>query len=428
VRRLYNVLIGVAAPLAFAAVLVRGLRDPAYRQGLGERFGFGRRTAGAPCIWLHAASLGEVAAAAAVLRALRARHPGTPIVVTTVTPTGRSRAREMFGAGAAVRFLPYDTPRAVTRFLDNVEPALAIIMETELWPNLFRACSRRALPLVLASARMSAKSASRYRRCGALFRDLFTANVIVAAQTADDAGRFRSIGADPQRTHVVGNVKFDIEVVADGGARAQALRHQILGGRPTWIAGSTHPGEDEQVVDAHCEVRAHLPDTLLVLAPRHPSRFDGVAALLARRGLTFVRRSSGAPVAADAAVLLLDTVGELTAFYAAADIAFVGGSLVPVGGHNLLEPAALGVPVLCGPSQFNGREIAALLCAAGAALSVADARTLAASVRRLFDRPEERRRIGAIGRATVAAERGSVARLLELIERSAPPASATALI
>jgi len=424
VRRLYNVLIGLAVPLAFAAVLLRGLRDRAYRQGLGERFGFGRRAAGAPCIWLHAASLGEVAAAAAVLSALRARHPETPIVVTTATPTGRSRARELFGAGTVVRFLPYDTPRAVARFLDNVEPALAIIMETELWPNLFRECARRALPLVLASARLSAKSASRYRRCGALFRDIFTANVIVAAQTAGDAERFRSIGAHPERTHVVGNVKFDIEVGADGGVRAQRLRSQTLGGRPTWIAGSTHAGEDEQVIDAHCQVRAQRPDALLVLAPRHPSRFDGVAALLARSGLAFSRRSGGAPVAADAAVLLLDTLGELSDFYAAADIAFVGGSLVPIGGHNLLEPAALGVPVLYGPSQFNGRESAALLSAAGAALPVADARTLAASVRRLFDRPEERQRIGAIGRATVASARGSVARLLALIETSAPASTA----
>ena len=297
----------------------------------------------------------------------------------------------------------------------NVEPKLAVIMETELWPNLFRECARRGLPVLLASARLSANSVARYRRFDALFRGIFTDNVIVAAQTPEDAERFRRIGADSAKTHVVGNVKFDLQIEGDSGAQASALRAQSFSGRPVWIAGSTHAGEEEQVLDAHAALCAHLPGALLILVPRHPNRFDGVAALLTRRGCAFVRRSTGKPVPADAKVLLLDSVGELGAFYACADLAFVGGSLVPIGGHNLLEPAALGIPVLTGPSNFNGKEIADLLLREGAVQRIADARELGAAVIRLFDQPESRRRIGARGLRTVAAHRGSVDRLLELV-------------
>ena len=415
-RRLYNFLVVVAAPLAFLAVLLRGFRDRAYWAGLGERFGRGRRLRAGRCLWLHAASLGEVSAAATIVRTLAARDSKTSIVVTTATPTGRARARGLFGDDADIRFLPYDTRGAVARFLDNIGPALAIVMETELWPNLFRECARRGVPVVLASARLSPKSVSRYRRFGSLFKDLFTPNVTVAAQTREDADRFIAIGADPARTQVVGNVKFDIEIGADIGDRARVLRREYLGARPVWIAGSTHAGEDEAVIDAQREIGAAVPGALLVLAPRHPHRFDAVAALIARRGLTCVRRAATARVPREAEVLLLDTVGELLAFYGAADIAFVGGSLVPIGGHNLLEPAALGLPVLTGPSNFNAREIAATLTEAGAAVTVADAESLAAAVIRLLKDPERRVRVGALAKAAVEGRRGSVARLLELIE------------
>ncbi len=415
-RRLYNLLIAAAAPFAFLFVLLRGVRDRGYWAGLGERFGYGRRIRSDRSIWLHAASLGEVSAAAPIVRALALRDSKTQIVVTTATPTGRARARGLFGASADIRFLPYDTRASVARFFGNIQPTLAIVMETELWPNLFGECARRNVPLVLASARLSPKSASRYRRFGSLFNGLFTANVVVAAQTDADAERFRSIGADPARTHTVGNVKFDVEIGADIGARARALRSEYLGQRPVWIAGSTHAGEDESVIDAHRRVRTVLPDALLVLAPRHPNRFDAVAALIGRRGLEFVRRSAAARVPRAAAVLLLDTVGELVMFYASADIGFVGGSLAPIGGHNLLEPAALGLPVLTGPSNFNGSEIAAMLADCGGAITVADGESLAAELIRLFQDPQRRLSLGARGKAAVAERRGSVARLVALIE------------
>jgi 3-deoxy-D-manno-octulosonic-acid transferase len=419
-RLVYNALLRVAAPLAFAVVLARGLRDRTYWQALSERFGYGSaRTdvpSGAPCIWLHAVSLGEVSAAAAIVRALRERFIGVALIVTTATPTGRARAQVLFGATADVRFLPYDLPAAVERFLDRVRPDAVLIMETELWPNLFRACARRRLPVVLASARLSEVSVSRYRRFGSLFRDLFTPHVWVAAQTPRDAERFVAIGAAEDRTRVVGNVKFDITIgpeVQDGGL---ALRQGAFAGRPVWVAGSTHEGEEEQVLAAHDRVRAEIPGALLLLAPRHPQRFEAVAALLARRGSRFVRRSAGGPVPAAVDVLLVDTVGELVSLYAAADLAFVGGSLVPVGGHNLLEPAALGLPVLTGPSDANGRDIAALLLGAGAALRVADAPALGGTVAALLASSAERLRIGTLGLAVVAANRGGVARIVALLE------------
>ena len=415
-RRLYGVLVRVAAPLAAALVLVRGLRNPAYREGFAERFGFGGTGAAARCLWLHAVSLGEVTAAAALVRGLQRRHPGTPLLVTTATPTGRAKARSLFGASAGVRYLPYDTPGAVARFLDGVDPLVAIVMETELWPNLLLTCARRGVPVVLASARLSMRSVSTYRRFGSLFRDLFTANVTVAAQSDEDADRFALIGADPERIEVVGNVKFDVEIPATLFDEARALRLGLFGGRPTWIAGSTHAGEETAVLAAHRALLGRVPNALLILAPRHPDRFDRVAALLDDDGWRYVRRSAGLPAPAEAQVLLLDSIGELALFYGTADVAFVGGSLVPIGGHNLLEPAALGVPVLTGPSNENGREILAALAAAGAALVVADAAALKVQLLALFGDAEQRRRAGAAGRAAIDRQRGSVARLLDLVD------------
>jgi 3-deoxy-D-manno-octulosonic-acid transferase len=419
-RLAYNALLRIAAPLAFAVVLARGLRDRAYWQALRERFGYGPprtdASGGAPCIWLHAVSLGEVSAAAAIVRVLRERFLDAVLIVTTATPTGRARAQALFGAAADVRFLPYDLPAAMERFLDRVRPDAVLIMETELWPNLFRACARRDLPVVLASARLSEASVSRYRRFGSLFRELFTPNVWVAAQTPRDAERFVALGAAEGRTRVVGNVKFDITIGPELQGGGLALRHAAFSGRPVWVAGSTHAGEEEQVLAAHDRVRAAIPGALLLLAPRHPQRFDAVAALLALRGSQYVRRSAGSPLPAAADVLLVDTVGELVSLYAAADLAFVGGSLVPVGGHNLLEPAALGLPVLTGPSDANGREIAALLIGTGAALRIADAAALGAAVAALLASPAERLRIGTIGLTVVAANRGGVARIVALLE------------
>ena len=413
-RLVYGVLTRVAAPAVFAATLVRAAKDPAYRTHLGERFGLGRRLA-MPSIWLHAVSVGEVSAAAALVRALHARHPDVPLVLTTATPTGRAQAATLFGADVEVRFLPYDTAGSVRRFLARIRPLAAIIMETELWPNLLHECGRRGVPVVFASARLAARSVPRYRRFGTLF-SAGLRNAWVAAQSSADADRFIALGADPARTRVVGNLKFDMrpgEAVAESG---RELRRRYLGARAVWTAGSTHEGEEELVLGAHAVLERAVRGALLVLVPRHPQRFAGVAALLERRGLVFDRRGRSETVRPEAQVLLLDTMGELTAFYAASDVAFVGGSLVPVGGHNLLEPAALGVPVITGPHTENGPEIARLLIEAGGALEVPDGVALAAAAGRLLADPALRERMGESARSFVEAHRGSLARLLALIE------------
>jgi len=413
---IYTWLIRLAVPFAFAVVLWRGVRDRSYWQGLAERFGFVRPLP-SPSIWLHAVSLGEMSAAAPLVRALHARYPQLPLVLTAATPAGRARARGLFGAIADIRFLPYDTPGSVRRFLERSRPRIAIIMETELWPNLFRECERRAIPVVLASARLSEKSVARYRRFGRLFAGVFTKNVTVAAQSIPDAERFISIGAAAGQTRAIGNVKFDLGMDAGIIEAGEILRAAYGASRPVWAAGSTHAGEEEQLLDAHALLQAHRPDALLLLAPRHKDRFAAVADLLTRRGIRFARRSGmarGLPI--DTEVLLVDTMGELTALYASADVAFVGGSLTAVGGHNLLEPAALGLPVLTGPSHENSKEIALLLLRRGAALQVANALDLAALLQGLLDDHAERRRIGVIGKDIVESNRGSVERLLALIE------------
>ena len=413
-RLIYGVLTRLAAPAVFAATLVRAARDPAYRKHMRERFGLGPRVA-APSLWLHAVSVGEVAAAAALVRALHASHPDMPVLLTTATPTGRAQAATLFGADVEVRFLPYDTPGSVRRFLTRIRPRVAIIMETELWPNLLHECGRRGVPVLFASARLAARSVPRYRRFGTLF-SAGLRGAWVAAQSTADAERFIALGADPARTHVVGNLKFDMRLGEAVAERGRELRRGYLSARPVWTAGSTHEGEEDLVLDAHTVLERAVRGALLVLVPRHPQRFEGVAALLERRGLVFDRRSRSGTVRPTAQVLLLDTMGELTAFYAASDAAFVGGSLVPVGGHNLLEPAALGVPVITGPHTQNGPEIARLLIAAGGALEVADSAALADAAGRLLTDAALRERMGESARGFVEAHRGSLARHLALIE------------
>jgi 3-deoxy-D-manno-octulosonic-acid transferase len=420
VRYLYILAVYLAAPLISLVMLWRGLGDRSYRTGFWERFGFGERLPPGN-VWIHAVSVGEVQASAALVQTLRERYPRIPVVVTTLTPTGATRAKTLFKDLAQVRYIPFDLPGSVRRFFNRVQPRVAVIFETELWPNLYHQCGRRRIPLVLASARISSRSVSRYRRLGSLFRDALSRGVVVAAQGEGDADRFKSLGADPDRTHVTGNIKFDFSVPLDIGERGRRLREFYAPARPMWVAGSTHGGEEEIVLEAHRMIRGTHPRALLVLVPRHPPRFDEVAYGLQRAGIRFVRRSQrlgekASAAAGSADVLLVDTLGELLEFYAAGDVAFVGGSLVPIGGHNLLEPAAVGLPVLTGPYTDNSADIARLLVARGAAEVVHDADELGSRVSMLLSDPDERDRIGVLGRDSVDSNRGALGKLLGLIE------------
>ena len=414
-RLIYVALARLIAPVAFAAILWRGLRDRSYRDRLGERFGFGAVKLTQRSIWVHAVSVGEVQASAALVRALRTRYPDIPLVLTTATPSGATLAQSLFRDSVYHSFVPYDLPGSVRRFFERIQPRIAIILETELWPNLYDACGKRGIPLLLASARVSQRSVGRYRRLAGLFRQTLANGIVIAAQSEADAERFRSIGANPDRTYVTGNIKFDFEVPATLPAEGARLRARYAPARQVWIAGSTHAGEEDILLDAHEQLLASGTDALLVLVPRHPNRFDDVASNLKRRGLNFVRRSRAESAAGDTQVLLVDSLGELMVFYAAADVAFVGGSLVAVGGHNLLEPAALGLPILTGPNTYNAEGVARRLIEVGAAQSVHDAAELSASVAGLLRDPETRRASGARGRATVEANRGALEKLLALV-------------
>ncbi|MBL8271780.1 lipid IV(A) 3-deoxy-D-manno-octulosonic acid transferase [Steroidobacter sp.] len=417
-RSVYTALLYVFAPIAWAATALKGLRDPAYRERLPERLGYTQIFAPAGAsrpIWLHAVSVGEVQAAAPLIRALLKQHLRHSLLVTTATPTGAQRVQALFGDSVRHAYLPYDLPGAVHRFLDRVRPLLAVVMEREIWPNLFGECERRRIPIVLASARISERSARRHQKFAALFREALSGNVTVAAQTALDAERYRSIGA--QRVLVTGNVKFDIEVPQAAREAGATLRATQLANRPVWVAGSTHDGEEQQLLAAHRSVLAQRPDALLVLVPRHPNRFDAVRAWLRAEQVEFAARSRNEAVTPAMSVLLVDTLGELMTFYAAADIAFVGGSLIAtVGGHNLLEPAVLERPILVGPHNFNAPDIAALLLERGAARQVDSAAALASAILELYASPAARAEMGAKASAIVAENRGALSRVLQLIE------------
>lgn len=414
-RFAYVLLSYLLAPFVAIFLVVRGLRHPAYLERFGERFGFCPRLQ-RPSLWVHAVSVGEVQAASALVRQLLERYPDEALVVTTVTPTGARRVTDLFGERVRHVYAPYDLPGAVRRFFDRVRPRLAIIIETELWPNLYHECGRRDVPLVLASARISPRSVRRYRRFVGLFREALSHGIVIAAQSERDAERFRLLGASPERTHTTGNIKFDLELPDNIAERGATLRAEHAGTRPVWVAGSTHEGEEEQILDAHRRVQQHFPDALLMLAPRHPERFAAVAALASDRAFEIVTRSSGLSCTDATEVFVVDTLGELTTIYAAGDVAFVGGSLVPIGGHNLLEPAALGRPILTGPHTFNAEDIAELFLDEGAAICIDDATALADQVVKWLADPAEAARIGERGREVVRQNRGALDRLLDLVD------------
>jgi 3-deoxy-D-manno-octulosonic-acid transferase len=417
-RLIYLILMTFAAPVAAFVAWRRGLGNADRRESLTDRFGRPRITVSKPVLWVHAASMGEVQAGVVLIKRLLIQYPGHQIVVTTQTTTGAARVRAAFDEQVQHCFLPYDLPIAVNGFLNRLQPKLALILETELWPNLLHACRQRGIPIVIASARISPRSFERYRKLASLFKPVLSHDVVIAAQTAEDAARFKFLGAGDVR--MMGNIKFDIDIPETARAAGAAFR-ALNAGRFIWVAGSTHSSEEEAAIAAHRRLLQVHQSALLVLVPRHPQRFDEVRALLERSGLHYATRSSNAIVDSSTAVLLVDTMGELLNFYAAADVAFVGGSLAPVGGHNLLEPAALSVPILAGPHLSNAQDIADRMLAAGAARCVKSTEALGDAVLKWASDVPTRLHAGQRGAEVVNANRGAVDRVMALIAERVRP-------
>jgi len=411
IRALYAAAWIVATPLVLLRLAWRGRRQRGYLENVGQRFGSYSGAARGPYVWVHAVSVGETRAAAPFIEALRARYPGHRILLTHMTPTGLATGREIFGESVERAWLPYDLRFAVRRFLAHYRPAVGVIMETEIWPRLLEEAKRAGVPVVLANARLSERSARRYARAPALARWALSNFAGVAAQTQDDAARLASLGArDPA---VLGNVKFDLavpEAMVQLGSRLRAR----FGDRRVWVAASTREGEEALLLDA-LAAEGVDPRALLVIVPRHPQRFDEVARLAAERGFEVSRRSEELPVPAAVRVAIGDSMGDMLAYYAASDVAIIGGSFLDFGGQNLIEACALGRPVIVGPSTYNFDEAARGAVAAGAALRVRDAAQAMREANDLSADAGRREAMGGKGLAFVASHRGAVERLADWI-------------
>jgi 3-deoxy-D-manno-octulosonic-acid transferase len=414
--RVWRVAVYLLLPFVLGNLVWRGLRYSKYWHRWPERFGFVAPLGTQRVIWVHAVSVGEVRSAAALIDALVERYPEHRLVVTTMTPTGSDQVGELFGERVSHCYVPYDFPDAVRRFFDRVHPEIAVIAETEFWPNIFAECASRGIPLLLVNGRVSQASLRGLLRVPRIARTMLENADLLCAQSRTDAQRLRNLGAPEPLVKVTGNLKFDVALPAEVIAGGRVLREQWGRERPVWIAASTHAGEERRVLDAFERLRASLPSLLLVLVPRHPERFKSVARICERRGLKVSLRSrSRGELAACCDVLIGDTMGELQRLYAAADVAFIGGSLVPHGGQNLLEACAVHVPPIFGPHMFHFEEISAMALERGAARQVHDTAGLAAAVALYFEQPDLRRAAGRAAHTLVTDNRGALRRTLDLI-------------
>ena len=422
----YTLCIRLAVPVLLLRLLWRSRRNPAYRYKLFERLGYrllnkpeSRASEGDQWIWVHAVSVGETLAVAPLIEKLLNADPKRQVVVTSTTPTGRAQVERLFDKRVSCCWVPFDTPGSVARFLAHWRPSLTVLVETEIWPNIVLQCKRHKIPVMLANARLSSRSARGYARAGLLAKPVIASLTLIACQQKADARRFIALGADSHKTLVTGSMKFDI-------ARSRVIRQRdslleqlaMSSDRLIFLAGSTHHGEEELVVAAFTQLRKNVPSALLVLAPRHPERTASITrSILAPSPFHWLLRSTGQVVSADTDILVLDTLGELAALTAAADVSFIGGSLVPHGGHNPLEAAAFGVPVITGPHTFNFLQIFRALRRVGGAIEVIDAETLGQSVTELLTQEVYRREVGSAGSRYVEENQGALVRQHALIDQ-----------
>ncbi len=416
-RALYSGVFYLAIPLILIRLLWRARRQADYLAHIGERFGFYPAQSEAHdashLLWLHAVSVGEMRAAQPLIVALRAAYPDCRLLLTCMTPTGRETAQTLYGSFAQIIYLPYDLPFACARFFKHFQPRVGVIMETEIWPNLLASAKHHAVPTALVNARLSEKSARGYRRISRLSEPALAALSAVGAQSPEDAQRLNELGATS--VSVCGNLKFDVTPNPECIALGESWRDEI-GTRPVWLCASTREGEEGLLLEAFAALRTHIPNALLLIVPRHPQRFDEVALLVKRAGFSLTRRSTGFPDKATA-VWLGDSMGEMVAYYACADLALIGGSLMPFGAQNLIEACACGCPVLIGPSDFNFRQATRDALVVGAALRVsADPDAIAAALVELFGQGDKLAGMREKGLSYTATHRGATARTLALLK------------
>jgi 3-deoxy-D-manno-octulosonic-acid transferase len=415
----YNWLLRLLFPYVLLRLLWRGLRNPDYWRRIAERFGFVPPLPAPRPIWIHAVSVGEVRATIPLVRELTDRYPDHPLLITTMTPTGSAQVTQLFGRKVAHCYAPYDYPAAVRRFLDRTQPVMAIVMETELWPNIFHLCRRRSIPVFVTNVRLSESSMRKYRRFASLARATLQQVNRFAAQSPADARRLLTLGAAPEAVVVTGSIKFELNAGASLREAAEVLRLSWGQDRPVWLAASTREGEEELVLAAFAALKKQkrFANMLLVLVPRHPERFAAVARLCKKNYRIALRSETRGALDSAVEILVGDTMGELQLIYGAADVAFIGGSLVPTGGHNLLEAAGLGKPVVFGPHMYNFQEISQMALERGAGVQIQAPAQLAGAVADFLGNANRRDQAGEAGRKMVEENRGALAANLRIIEQ-----------
>ena len=415
-RLTYNLFIYLISPLLIIHILVRALEDANYISRVSERFGFYKQSLKGEVIWIHAVSFGEVKAATPLVRELLKENPSKEVLFTCTTPTGSQLISDTFNDEVINAYLPYDLKGSVKRFFNWANPKIAIIVETEIWPNIFQECGQRKVPLILASACISDRSQSLYKILFNLFKDTISQGIVVGAQTQADANKFLELGAHKDRTFVTGNLKFDISPPDEILDKAQVFRDKNFKNRPVWIAGSTHPGEEQVILRAHKKLMKDFPDSLLIIAPRKPERFNSVHKKIIDSGHACIKWSDFENLEDNTEVLLVDTLGDLPFFYSASDIAFVGGSLFSVGGHNLLEPASFGTPVITGPSLQNVKEISTELIEVGGLEVVKDDQELSIQLNELFANNSKKDQMVSAADKVMHDNKGSIENIMKLIK------------
>ncbi len=411
-RALYSLTLYLLLPWALLHLVWRARKQPGYLEHVGERFGIFPDHMPSQVIWIHAVSVGETRAAEPLIKALQTRHPEHRILLSHGTPTGRQTGVDLFGDRVERCYLPYDFGWATRRFLRRFRPVVGVFLETEIWPNVIQASVQSAVPVYLVNARMSQQSARGYRRIGRLTRGALSKLSGIGAQTDRDAQRLATLGATDVR--VTGNIKFDRLAPAEMLALGVTLRNSFGTQRPVFLAASTREGEETMILDALANSR--IPELLTVIVPRHPQRFEEVAALVQQRGYKVQRRSENRPIEADTRIVIGDSMGEMFAYYGACDVAFIGGSLLPLGGQNLLEAAAVGRPVIVGPHTFNFEDATRGAIEAGAAIRVTDAEELGNAIDQLVSDANRRGAMSEAGKRFTDAHRGATEKTLKLLK------------